>query len=147
MVGGEVKWEDGKWYKIYPYFFKGFAGSTVLEQNPGFGFDEFSHSCPLLHFSPPKTYLVQSWPLNTNVNVLVDFFPFLFFLSFPSFFSLFFFTLYALALFFASPSRETIFYDSPRLLSRPVPAVVPFPAVWKNWDICFAHFLTPHDPS
>ena len=53
--GGEVEWQSGKWYKIYPYFIKGFASSTV-GRNPGFGSDEFSHSGCFSILTQPKTY-------------------------------------------------------------------------------------------
>lgn len=62
---------SGKWYKIYPYFFKGFA-ATVVGPNPGFRFDEFFRSAyfSILLLPSTKAHTVQSQPLNTNVNAL-----------------------------------------------------------------------------
>lgn len=82
----------------------------------------------LMSFPIPARFSILAHPKTYSSIVAIEYqckrscgFFFLFF--FPFFF--FFYSLRP-ALFFAPFSRETIFYDSQRLFSRPVPAVVPF---------------------
>lgn len=82
----------------------------------------------LMSFPIPARFSILAHPKTYSSIVAIEYqckyrscgFFFPFFSSLLSFYSL------HPALFFAPPSRETIFYDSRRLLSRPVPAASTF---------------------
>lgn len=80
--GGEGKKKrlntSRKWYKIYPYFFKGFAVPLRSVRILWISFWwVFPFRLLLHHFNPPRKSTVQSQLLNTNVNALGCFADFL----------------------------------------------------------------------